>query len=119
MLKVEKQVCKYPSCNKGCEWIPLEKVYADNVYDSLRRQVRSQTSKSHIAYRIIHTALGVLTTFKMGHDKELFIQSDRQNLTKLRDSLRAIEFGRDREKRMRRTLKVSGKLGERIHRVKS
>ncbi len=106
MLKVEKQVCKYPSCNKGCEWIPLTKTYPDYAYNTLNKQIATRTEKSHIAYRIIHTKLGVLATFKMGHDSRLFVQSNEENIRKLQ---------RARESKTRRAI---GRLGEGIHRPK-
>lgn len=107
MLKVEKQVCKYPSCNKGCEWIPLTKTYADYAFPSLNKQVAARTEKSHIAYRIIHTTLGVLTTFKMGHDSRLFVQSNEESISRLQ---------RAREAKTRR---ATERLGKNIHRTRS
>ncbi len=80
MLEVEQLICKNPKFHKDCKWVHAKIRYPDERYLLLKKVIMREVLKTHIAYRITHWKFGVLTTIKMGHDSEVYVQDNKEAL---------------------------------------
>jgi len=76
LIEVEMLVCQNPRFHKDCTWVHAKIRYPDGRYLLLKQRLIYEVKKTHIAYRITHWKLGILTTIKWGHDKKVFIQDN-------------------------------------------
>ena len=76
MLKVERLECENTKFHKNCRWINVAVTYPDANFLMLKDRLIREVRKTNIAYRILHHRFGVLTTIKMGHDDNIYIQEN-------------------------------------------
>lgn len=82
MLDVEMLVCENPKYHKDCRWVHSKLRYPDERYLLVKHTLMKEAKRSHIAYRITHWKLGVLTTIKFGHDGKIFVSDNLDQLRK-------------------------------------
>jgi hypothetical protein len=76
MLTIENLVCVNKKFHKDCYWSRTGQQFNDSFLSNLISRLKREVLHTALARRVSHDRLGIVSVIKLGHDGELFVESD-------------------------------------------